>query len=93
MSARTHTKRQELEEALHVLWDEIIGETQEFLAALTRLHKAERDSEAYDEQWGRIAAALYTLKLKAEEAYRLMERVEKLEAQTATQSGMNPGQK
>lgn len=83
---RIHAKRQELEEALDVLWDEIIEETQEFLAALTRLHKAERDSDTYDEQWGRIAAALFALKLKAEAAYKLMEKVEKLEAQAAAQS-------
>ncbi len=76
-------KRDELEEALNVLWDEIIEETHEFLAALARLRNAEQDSEEYDEQWGRIAAALFTLKLKAEDAYKLMEKVEELQTQKA----------
>jgi len=82
-------KRQELEEMLSVLWDEIIEETQEFLAALTRLHKAERGSEAYDEQWGRIAAALFSLKLKAEDAYKLMEKLEKLEIKERLATGQS----
>lgn len=77
------SKKQAWEETLNVLWDEVIEETQEFLAALTRLRKAERDSEAYDEQWGRIAAALFALKLKAADAYQLMEKVEELQAQEA----------
>ncbi len=81
MSTQTRLKRQELEEMLNVLWDEIIEETQEFLAALTRLRKAEPHSEAYDEQWGRIAAALFSLKLKADDAYKLMEKIEELEPQ------------
>ena len=73
--------RHELEETLNVLWDEIIEETHEFLTALARLRGSERDSEAYDEQWGQMAAALFALKLKAEDAYKLMEKVEKLQAQ------------
>lgn len=83
----SHAEReQELREALDALWDEILEEALEFSGALARLRKREPDSEPYDEQWGRLASALFNLKLKAEDAYRLMERIEALEAQTQRQA-------
>lgn len=74
-------KYHELETTLDMLWDEISEETQDFLSNLTRLRESQRDSAAYDEQWGRIASALLVLKLKTDDAYKVMEKMETFEAQ------------
>lgn len=72
-------KRAELKEALEVVWDEITEEALAFVAALSRLRRAEQDSAEYDKYWGELSAILFQLKLKAVDADKLMEKVEALE--------------
>lgn len=72
-------RRHELEEALEVLWDEITEATLQFVATLSRLRRAEKDSAEYDRLWGELSAILFQLKMKASDADKLMEKVEALE--------------
>jgi len=72
-------KRQELEETLEVLWDEITEETLQFAATLSRLRRAGKDSAEYDRLWGELSAILFELKMKASDANKLMEKIETLE--------------
>ncbi len=81
MGERRKLRKRELRETLDTLWDEVLEDALEFSSALARLRKLKPGSEAYDEQWGRIAAALFALKLKADDAYKLMEKIEELELQ------------
>ena len=74
-------KRFELEAALEATWDEITEQALAFVATLSRLRRAEKNSADYDQQWGELAATLLQLKLKAADADKLMEKVEALESQ------------
>lgn len=76
-------KRRELDEALEALWDEIIEESHDLQVALARLRQAGKGSAEHDRYWGQTAAALFDLKLKAADSYKLMERLEALEEQAA----------
>jgi len=80
MTKNLDQKEQELEETLRVMWDEAKEEALAFVATLSRLHRAEKNSDEYDAEWGELATILSILKLKITDASKLMEKLEALEA-------------
>ncbi|MBI1741871.1 hypothetical protein HYR54_02265 [Candidatus Acetothermia bacterium] len=72
-------KKQEVEETVNVLWDEITEDALKFVTNLASLRRVPKDSDEYDDHWGEIAATLFELRLKSTEAYKRMEKLEALE--------------
>lgn len=83
MTKNLDQKQQDLEETLGAMWDEVTEQALAFVATLSRLHRAEKNSDEYDEQWGELATILFVLKLKAVDACKLMEKLETIEDRKA----------